>query len=68
MNDPIINKVAESGLITLDLSVYYPKTETAVFDMKDHLFMDMILKEKDFREALKNLDWSVYNDKNVAVS
>jgi len=67
MNDPIINKVAESGLITLDLSVYYPKTETAVFDMKDHLFMGMILKEKDFREALKNLDWSVYNDKNVAV-
>jgi len=67
MNDPIINKVAESGLITVDLSVYYPKTETAVFDMKDHLFMGMILKEKDFREALKNLDWSLYNDKNVAV-
>jgi hypothetical protein len=67
MNDPIINKVAESGLITLDLSEYYPKTETAVFDMKDHLFMGMILKEKDFREALKNLDWEIYKDKNVAV-
>ncbi len=67
MNDPIINKVAESGLITLDLSVYYPSSETAVFDMKDHLFMGMILKEKDFREALKNLDWEKYKNKNTAV-
>jgi hypothetical protein len=68
MNDPIINKVAESGLITLDLEKYYPAGETAVFDMKDHLFMGLILKEKDFREALKKLDWSVYKDKNVAVT
>jgi hypothetical protein len=68
MSDPIINKVAESGLITLDLSTYYPAGETAVFDMKDHLFMGMILKEKDFREALKNLDWSVYQDKDVAIT
>jgi Protein of unknown function (DUF2480) len=67
MNDPIINKVAESGLITLDLAQYFPRGETAVFDMKDHLFMGMILKEKDFREALKNLDWSTYKEKNVAV-
>lgn len=68
MNEPIINKVAESGLITVDLAVYYPKEETAVFDMKDHLFMGMILKEKDFREVLKTLDWSVYENKNVAVT
>jgi hypothetical protein len=68
MNDPIINKVAESGLITLDLEKYYPAGETGVFDMKDHLFMGLILKEKDFREALKKLDWSVYKDKNVAVT
>lgn len=68
MNDPIINKVAESGLITLDLEKYYPAGETAVFDMKDHLFMGLILKEKDFREALKKLDWSIYKDKNVAVT
>ena len=37
MNEPIINKVAESGLITIDLETYYPKGETAVFDLKDHL-------------------------------
>jgi hypothetical protein len=68
MSDPIINKVAESGLITLDLEKYYPSGAVAVFDMKDHLFMGMILKEKDFREALKTLDWSVFQDKNVALT
>ena len=68
MSEPIINKVAESGLITIDLEKWYPKEPALVFDMKDHLFMGMILKEKDFREALKNLDWEVYRDKNVAVT
>ena len=68
MSEPFVNKVAESGLITLDLETWYPKEETAVFDMKEHLFMGMILKEKDFREALKNLDWSVYSNKNVALT
>ncbi len=68
MSEPFINKVAESGLISLDLETWYPKGETALFDMKDHLFMGMILKEKDFREALKNLDWSFYANKNVALT
>ncbi len=68
MSDPFVNKVAESGLITLDLEDYYPRGETAVFDLKDQLFMGMILKEKDFREALKNLDWEKYRDKNVALT
>lgn len=67
MNEPLINKVAESGLITIDLEEYYPLGETALFDLKGFLFMGMILKEKEFREQLKNLDWSVYQDKNVAV-
>ena len=68
MEDVIVNKVAESGLITLDLEEYYPKEETAVFDLKDHLFMELILKEKDYREALKNLDFSIYQNKNVAIT
>ncbi len=68
MSDTFINKVAESGLISVDLETWYPKGETAVFDMKDYLFMGLILKEKDFREALKNIDWSVYNNKNIALT
>ena len=68
MSDAIVNKVSESSLVTLDLEEYYPKGETAVFDMKDHLFMGLILKEKEFREALKNMDLSVYEKKNVALT
>jgi hypothetical protein len=68
MNEPIINKVSESGLVSLDLETYYPRDETAMFDLKDYLFMGMILKEKEFREALKNIDWEKYHDKNVAVT
>jgi hypothetical protein len=51
----------------LDPASFYPKEETIIFDLKDYLFMGLILKEKDFREALKNKDFSVYKDKNVAV-
>jgi hypothetical protein len=67
MSEPIINKVAESGLITLDLEQYYPKGEVKLFDLKDHLYMGLILKEKDFRETLKNLDWEVYKNKYVGI-
>jgi hypothetical protein len=68
MEDVIVNKVAESGLITIDLEEYYPKEESAVFDLKEYLFMGLILKEKDYREALKNLDWSFYQNKNVCIT
>jgi len=68
MADTIVNKIAESGLITIDLEGYYPKEQEVVFDLKDHLFMGLILKEKDFRETLKNLDWEIYRDKNVAIT
>ena len=68
MSDIIINKVAESSLVELNLEDYYPKEEVVVFDLKDYLFMGLILKEKDFREALKQLDTSIYQDKYVAVT
>lgn len=68
MAEPIINKVAESGLITLDPANFLPAGETAIFDMKDHLFMGLILKEKDFRDALKSTDWEQYRNKNVAIT
>ena len=67
MEEVIINKVAQSGIITFELEKYYPRQEIAGFDLKEHLFMELILKEKDFREAMKNLDWSIYNGKCVAL-
>jgi hypothetical protein len=66
--DVIVNKVAESLLTTIDLEEYYPKGDIAVFDMKDYLFMGLILKEKDFRASLQSLDWEQYRDKNVAIT
>jgi hypothetical protein len=66
--EPIVNKVAESGLITLDLEQFYPKGEIKTFDLKGYLFMELILKEKDFRTALQNTDWEVYRNAFVAVN
>jgi len=63
----LVNRVAQSGLITLDLETFYPDGEIVAFDLKPFLFMEMILKEKDFREALKNLDWSQFEGKYMAV-
>lgn len=66
--DTIVNKVAESGLITIDLEAYYPKNEFAVFDLKDHLFMGLVLKEKDFRAALQTYNWEQFSNKNVVIT
>ena len=68
MDEVIINKVAQSSLITLDLESFYPSGEMVVFDLKSYLFMELILKEKDYREALKNMDWNIYQDKNVSIT
>jgi hypothetical protein len=68
MAEEIINKVATSALVQLDLENFYPKGEVAVFDLKPYLFMELILKEKDFREALQKADWSSYQNKIVAVT
>lgn len=68
MENELVNRVSESALVTINLEDYYPKEEVAVFDLKDYLFMGLILKEKDFREALKTLDIAPYTGKAVAVT
>lgn len=68
MSETFVNKVSESALITLNLEDYYPAGETVLFDMKEHLFMGLILKEKDFRETLKALDLEPFTNKVVAVT
>jgi hypothetical protein len=65
--EEIINKVAQSGLITLDIKDFYPKGERIIYDLAQNLFQGLILKEKDFRQFLKEHDWTVYQGKNVAI-
>lgn len=66
--EPFVNKVAESGIVTLDLAPFIPSDETlAAFDLKPFLFREMILREKDFRAALPETDWQQYAGKHVAL-
>jgi len=67
MEKEIINRVAKSGIITINLEEFYPHGERVLFDIKEHLFQGLILKEKDFREFIKNEDWSTYTGKYVAL-
>ncbi|MCE3227190.1 MAG: hypothetical protein K0S32_1741 [Bacteroidetes bacterium] len=68
MENEIINKVANSGLITIDLSEFKTEGERVLFDIKPLLFHELILKEKDLRDFIKTNDWSVYKDKLVALT
>lgn len=67
MSEQFVNKVAESGLITIDLEKYIPKGENMLFDLKEYLFMELILKEKEFRASLKETEWEKFREKNVAI-
>lgn len=67
MEEVLVNRVANSVLVTINLESFYPEGEVVSFDLKDHLFMGLILKEKEFREALQAHDWSRYTGKNLAV-
>lgn len=67
IQENIVNKVAASGLITLNLENYYHKGERVLYDIKDNLFHGLMLKELDFRTFIKEHDWSQYQDKNVAI-
>ena len=67
MADEIVNKVANSKLVNLDLSDFYPKNERIQLDIKDQLWEGIALKEKDFREFISTNDWSQYQDKCVAI-
>lgn len=64
---PLINKVALSGIITFDLEELYIPGERILFDLKSWLFEELILKEKDFREQIKNHDWQQYQKKLIAL-
>lgn len=67
MSDALVNRVASSGLITLKPEEWAPSTQPLVFDLKDYLFMSLILKEQDFRDSMKAHDWTQYKDKVLCV-
>ena len=67
MAEEIVNKVAKSGLITLDLGELAPKADIVSFDLAEHLWQGLVLKEQDFREMIKTHDWSRYQGQYVAV-
>jgi hypothetical protein len=68
MEEIIINKVAESGLITIDLVTFFPKEEIEIIDLKSYLFMELILKEKDFRQMVKEIDLKKFENKVVGIT
>ena len=63
----IINKVDQSGLITINLEDYYDQGRRVFIDLKDHLAQGLILRERDFRTFVKTNDWSQYKDAHVAI-
>ena len=67
MAEEIVNKIAQSALLTLDLEKYFPEEKIMMFDLKSFLFMELILKEKEFRAALQNTDWNQYIGQIVGV-
>lgn len=68
IQENIINKVAQSGLTTLDPAEFYPQGERVIYDIAVNLFQGLILREKDFREFVKGHDWTQYQDKNVGIT
>lgn len=66
--DQIVNKVANSSLITFNLEEYYVQGDRILLDIKDQLYQGLILKEKDFRDFIKTHDWSQYQNKFVAIT
>ncbi|MGB6267661.1 MAG: DUF2480 family protein [Olleya sp.] len=68
MEDLIINRVANSKLVTINLEDYYPEGKRVLFDIKEWLFQELVLKEKDFRDYIKNHDWNQYKNQYVAIT
>jgi len=65
--EPIINKVAASGIITLDLARFLPNNPIETVDLSTYLWMGMVLKEKEFRAAVSATDWKIYQHKTIAL-
>jgi len=67
MEGEIINKVANSSLITFNLEDYYKKGERKTFDISPFLLEGIVLREKEFRKSVKDFDWSQFQNSYVAL-
>lgn len=67
MESEIVNRVTNSPLQSIDLAEYLDNSETVLFDLSQGLYEGIVLKEKDFRQFVKEFDWTQYKGKNVAV-
>lgn len=63
----IINRVANSKLMTFDLEDHYPEGKRVLFDISKWLLEGIVLREKDFREQAQNHDWTQYQNNFVAL-
>ncbi|QQL48808.1 DUF2480 family protein [Mucilaginibacter ginkgonis] len=68
IQENFVNKVAQSGLVTLDPASFYPAGDRVIYDIKDNLFHGLMLREKDFREFVKEHDWTQYTGKIVGIT
>lgn len=68
MSGEIINRVAKSPLVEIDLAHYYHHGERLIYDLKTNLYQGLVLKERDFRAFLKTHDWASYTGKNIALT
>ena len=64
----LINRVAASAIVSLNMEEFYPQEERVQVDLADYLFQGLVLREKEFRAALKDLDWDQFAGKWVAVT
>ena len=65
--EEIVNKVAASGLVTINLEEFYPAGDRVSIDLAEQLWQGLALREKDFRSWIQTHDWSQYQGKHVAV-
>lgn len=68
MSELIVNRVAESALVTINLEDFLPTQQPVVFDLIDFLYKGLIVREKEFREALKETNWEIYRNQTVLVT
>jgi len=68
LNKPLVNRVAQSKLITVNLENYFPSWDIINIDLAAFLFQGLLLKEKDFRKSMKDLDWKSFEDKILLIN